>query len=73
MAKFRVVAGGEPRPLGRETVWYVERRADDGYLGIVGSLYEKKTDADAVSARLNNEQPGSLLNGEQLEDQPVSI
>jgi hypothetical protein len=62
IVNFRVVTGGEDRPSGRRDVWYVERRADDGRLGIVGCLYERKADADAVSKRLNDEQPNSLLN-----------
>lgn len=62
MVYFRVVTGDEACPLGRQVVWYVERRTDDGHLGIVGCLYEKKADADAVSKKLNDEQPDSLLN-----------
>lgn len=62
MVNFRVVTGGEQRPLGRQAVWYIERRADDGHLGIVGRLYEKKADADSVSKKLNDEESNSLLN-----------
>ena len=57
MVNFRVVTGSETRPLGRQVVWYVERRSDDGHLGIVGLLYEKKADAEAVSKKLNDEEP----------------
>ena len=75
MVTFRVVKGAEARPLGRQAVWYVECRADDGHLGIVGRPYEKKADADAVSRKLNDEQPNSLLNGgtEPLEERSASL
>lgn len=73
MVNFRVVKGGEVHPLGRRVVWYVERRNDDGRLGIVGRLYEKKADADAVSKKLNDDEPDSLLNTVLLEDQRAPI
>lgn len=63
MARFRVVAGGEARSLGRQAVWYVERRTDDGRLGIVGGLYEKKADADAAAKKLNVEETAELTYG----------
>jgi hypothetical protein len=59
MATFRVVTGGEGRSLVRRVVWYVERRTDDGHLGIVGLLYEKKGDAEAVAKNLNDQEPDS--------------
>jgi hypothetical protein len=39
-------------------VWYIERRTDDGHLEIAGLLYEEKVDAEAVSKKLNDEEPG---------------
>ncbi len=56
MMNFRVVTGCETRTLARHAVWYVERRTDDGHLGIVGLVYEKRTDAEAVSKKLNEEE-----------------
>jgi hypothetical protein len=56
MVNFRVVTSGEARTLGRRTVWYVERRADDGHLGIVGLLFAEKADADATARKLNDKE-----------------
>ena len=61
MVTFRVVTSGEARPLGRQVIWYVERRTNDGHLGIVGLLYENRADADAASKKLNDEEPDPFL------------